>query len=39
MLLNQTNLENYTKNILKIPYVNFEGIDPKTIKMVLKVLK
>ena len=39
MLLNQTNLENYTKNILNIPYVNFEGIDPRTIKMVLKVLK
>ena len=39
MLLTTANLENYAKNVLGIPYVNFENIDPKTIKMVLKVLK
>ena len=39
MLLTTTNLENYAKNVLDIPYVNFKGIDPKTVKMVLKVLK
>ncbi len=39
MLLTTANLENYAKDVLGIPYVNFKGIDPKTIKMVLKVLK
>ncbi len=39
MLLTTANLENYAKNVLGIPYVNFEGIDPNTIKMILKVLK
>ena len=39
MLLTTANLENYAKNVLGIPYVNFENIDPKTVKMVLKVLK
>ena len=39
MLLTTANLENYAKNVLGIPYANFENIDPKTIKMVLKVLK
>lgn len=38
MLLTKVNLENYARKVLGIPYVDFNGIDPKTIKMVLKVL-
>ena len=39
MLNTTTNLENYARNVLGIPYVDFKEIDPRTIKMMLKVLK
>ena len=34
-----TDYELYAKNVLGIPYVNFENIDQDTIKVILKVLK
>ena len=39
MLLTTTNLENYAKKYLNVPYVDFNGIDLRTTKMILKVLK